>query len=259
MMADKKSKPSIDNSTYQTRYAPTVDTDIYYPESDGKPMAETELHRDGITTSIQTLSLHYIDDMDVCVSGNLMMYYEEGNPRKSISPDVFVAFGVGKKQRRIYQIWNEGKPPDFVLEFSSEKTYRKDLREKKELYAEIGILDYFLYDAERRLLPEPIMGFRLVDGKYVSIPQDADGSVYSETLALELRLHGNELGFYDLTNEKWLVTPAEANLKRAEEAENRVEEETAARLHAEAELLQLREEIDRLKLQTASSQTNSRE
>ena len=258
-MADKKSKPSIDNSAYQTRYAPTVDTDIYYPESDGKPMAETELHRDGITTSIQTLSLHYIDDMDVCVSGNLMMYYEEGNPRKSISPDVFVAFGVGKKQRRIYQIWNGGKPPDFVLEFSSEKTYRKDLREKKELYAEIGILDYFLYDAERRLLPEPIMGFRLVDGKYVPVPQDADGSVYSETLALELRLHGNELGFYDLTNEKRLVTPAEANLKRAEEAENKAEEETAARLHAEAELAQLREEIERLKSHTASSQTNSQE
>jgi len=78
-------------------------------------------------------------------------------------------------------------------------------------------------------------------------------------LALALRLHGNELGFYDLINEKWLVTPAEANLKRAEEAENRVEEETSARLHAEAELAQLREEIERLKLQTTSSQTNSQE
>ena len=84
MMAEKNKKsssPPIRDSAYRTRYAPTVDTDIYYPESDEKPMAETELHRDGITTSIQTLSLYYIDDMDVCVSGNLMMYYVEGNPK----------------------------------------------------------------------------------------------------------------------------------------------------------------------------------
>ncbi len=152
MMADKNWKPSsppIRDSTYRTRYAPTADTDIYYPESDGKPMAETERHRDCLIRSIQTLSLHYIDEQDVCVSGNMMMYHEEGNPQKSISPDVFVAFGVGKKERRIYQIWNEGKPPDFVLEFSSPNTYRRDQNEKKHLYAEIGILEYFLYDPER--------------------------------------------------------------------------------------------------------------
>ena len=263
-MADKPEKTSlssIKDSAYKTRYAPTADTDIYYPESDGKPMAETERHRDGMIGSIQTLSLHYIDAPDVCVSGNLMMYHEEGNPQKSISPDVFVAFGVSKKQRRIYQIWNEGKPPDFVLEYSSSNTYRRDLNEKKDLYAEIGITEYFLYDAERRLLPEPIMGYRLVDGKYVPISPDADGSVYSETLNLELRLRGEELGFYDITNEQWLETPAEAATIRAEQeatarqqaeakaeqAEAKAELEGIARQLAEEEIAQLREEIARLK------------
>lgn len=57
-----------------------------------------------------------------------MMYSEGGNPRKSISPDVFVVFGIGKKERRIYQIWNEGKPSHFVLEFSSQKTYNNERR-----------------------------------------------------------------------------------------------------------------------------------
>ena len=94
-------------------------------------MAKTERHRDGMISSIQTLSLHYIDGADVCVSGNLMMYHEEGDPRKSISPDVFVVFGIPKKERRIYQIWNEGKPPDFVLEYSSPNTYRRDLTRKR--------------------------------------------------------------------------------------------------------------------------------
>ena len=247
-MADKHeyiSSKQTQDSQYSTRYAPTADTDIYYPESDGKPMAETERHRDCLIWSIQTLSLRYIDDKDACVSGNMMMYYEEGNPHKSISPDVFVAFGVGKKERRTYQIWNEGKPPDFVLEFSSPNTYRRDQNEKKHLYAEIGILEYFLYDPERRLLPTPILGYRLVDDEYIDIQPDVDGNVYSETLGLELRLRGDEFGFYDLNNDLWLETPAEAAENRAVQAENRVEE-------AEAELIQLREEIERLKSEMKS-------
>ncbi len=259
-MADKNGQftPSKSTeSTYRPRYAPTTDTNIYYPESDGQSMAETERHRDCLIWSIQTLSLHYIDDKDTCVSGNMMMYYEEGNPQKSISPDVFVAFGVGKKERRIYQIWNEGKPPDFVLEFSSSNTNRKDQNEKKHLYAEIGILEYFLYDLEGRVFPKPIMGYRLVEGKYVSIPTDANSSMYSETLGLELCLRGDELGFYDLNNEKWLETPATVATIRVEEAENRAEKEAAARLQAEAELARLREEISLLKSGTTTSENDT--
>ncbi|MDE0483572.1 MAG: Uma2 family endonuclease [Candidatus Poribacteria bacterium] len=71
---------------------------IVYPESDGKPMAETDTHRDLMIDFIQMLKHHYRDDADVYVSGNLLIYYEKGNPRKSISPDVFVVFGVAKKK-----------------------------------------------------------------------------------------------------------------------------------------------------------------
>lgn len=256
MMAEKKRKTSVEDSAYKTRYAPTAKTDIFYPESDGKPMAETELHRDALMKALQTLSEYFKDDPDVCVSGNLMMYYVEGNPRKSISPDVFVTFGVGKKQRRTYRIWDEGKPPDFVIEFSSPKTYRKDLREKKALYAEIGIFEYFLYDAERNLLPSPLMGFRLAAGEYVSIQSDADGSVFSETLGLELRLRDKGVGFYDPALDKWLETPAKAATIRAEEAKAKAEQESIARKQAEAEVIELREEIERLKVLT-TSQINS--
>ncbi len=169
----------------------------------------------------------------------------EGNPKKSISPDVFVAFWCWQKQRRTYRLWEEGKPPDFVLEFSSENTYRKDLREKKELYAEIGIVEYFLYDAERNLLPSPLMGFRLVDRGYISIQSNVDGGVASATLELELRLRGEGLGFYDFASDKWLETPADAATIRSQQAET--------------ELAQLREEIERLKLQTTSSERNPQE
>lgn len=70
---------------------------IVYPTSDGKPMAETDIHRDLMTDFIWMLKQHFKDKSNVYVSGNLLIYYEKGEPRKSISPDVFVVFGVEKR------------------------------------------------------------------------------------------------------------------------------------------------------------------
>ncbi len=240
MMADKLEKTTIDEYAYKTRYAPTNKMDIEYPESDGKPIAETELHRDAIMKTLQILIEYFKDIPDVCVSGNMMMYYEEDNPKKSISPDVYVSFGVGRRRRRIYRFWDEGKPPDFIIEFSSNKTYRDDLEEKIPLYAKIGIKEYFLCDLEACYLPSPLIGYRLVDGEYESIPIDPDGNAISETLGLELHLRGEYLDFYDPSTEKLLLTPAEV-------AQERAEQESIARQRAEQEVLLLREEIERLK------------
>ena len=144
-------------NTFPLRSAPTETADIY-PESDGKPMAETERHFRELIKNMSRIETHFAHLPDTYVMGDMMMYYEEGNPRKFISPDIFVAFGIGKKERRIYKIWEEGKPPDFVLEFSSKGTYRNDLTRKVQLYASIGIPEYFLYDVDRRYLPTPLMG-----------------------------------------------------------------------------------------------------
>ena len=252
-MADKEviEETGSDISTSRIRYAPTNGA-IIYPESDGKPMAETELHRDALINALIILIEAFKDKPDVCVSGNMMMYYVEGDPKKSISPDVFVSFGIGKKLRRTYRVWEEGKPPDFVLEFSSEKTHRTDQNEKKLLYASIGVQEYFLYDPERQYLPTPLMGFRLVDGEYVPIPAGPDGSVMSVTLNLELRLRGNILGFYDTVSLKWLETPADTAAARADQEAARADQETEIRKQAEAEAARLREELERLKAQSAS-------
>lgn len=106
---------------------------IVYPESDGKPMAETDVHRDLMTDWMQMLRHHYRDKNDVYVSGNIFMYYVEGDPRQSVSPDVFVVFGVEKKRRRTYLTWEEGRTPDFVLEVASPKTFSNDF-EKRKIY-----------------------------------------------------------------------------------------------------------------------------
>src|SRR6516225_10037359 len=86
-----------------------------YPTSDGKPMAETDHHRKLMTDLIQTLDRYYADDPNVYVSGNLLLFYEPGNRRRHISPDVLVVKGIAKHDRPNYLLWEERKGPDVVI------------------------------------------------------------------------------------------------------------------------------------------------
>ncbi|MBM3243023.1 hypothetical protein FJZ31_42740, partial [Candidatus Poribacteria bacterium] len=94
----RETSPSKINIPLAVRAAPTKRT-IIYPESDGEPMAETDIHRKIMIDFIELLSNHFRSRADVYVSGNLLLYYEEGNPKVSVAPDVFVVFGVKKRMR----------------------------------------------------------------------------------------------------------------------------------------------------------------
>ena len=143
---------------------------VVYPSSDGKPMAETDIHRKLITNTIEILDNHFKERDDVYVSGNLLLYYEKGNPKKSVAPDVFVVLGIEKKRRRTYLLWEEEKGPDFVLELVSRNTYQKDLGEKKDLYASVfKVKEYYLYDPDGQYLQPSLHGYRLTNGVYLPI------------------------------------------------------------------------------------------
>ena len=101
----------IDLRTRSLPYASTDTEDLFYPESDGKPIAETDLHIDEIIRMRQILKTQFDLRPDVYVSGCIMMYYEEGNIHASVAPDILVSFGIGKGLRRTYKTWVEGKPP----------------------------------------------------------------------------------------------------------------------------------------------------
>ncbi len=91
--------------------------EVEYPSRDGKPMAETQLHMDEMIDTIQVLGDHFAAEPNVYVWGNLLLYYQEGNPRKHVSPDVLLALGVPKRPPRdYYLVWKEGKTPDFIAE-----------------------------------------------------------------------------------------------------------------------------------------------
>ena len=217
---------------------------IVYPESDGKPMAETDVHRDLMVDFIQMLQHHFRDE-PVYVSGNLLIYYEEGNSKKSVAPDVFVVHGVAKKRRRTYRTWEEGKTPDFVLEVSSRSTHRNDIEEKKALYAEVlEVQEYYIYDPEGEIEPH-FIGYELIDGVYHEI-DFVDSRLPSSVLGLELGEHDGVLRLYNLRTREWLQPAPE---RAQQEADARQNAESRAQ-NAEAELAQALAELQRLRAQT---------
>ena len=217
---------------------------VYYPESDGEPMAETDTHRKQMMYLLDALEDYFRDDPDVYVAGNLFVYYEEGDSTQVVAPDVFVVKGVSKHNRRFYQVWKEGKGPDVVFELTSQGTRIEDLGLKKGVYEVLEVEEYFLFDPFGEYLEPRLVGFRLAEWGYRHI--EGEEPLVSRVLGLELRVEGNFLRLVDPATGKKLLTPLEVQEARRR-AEVLVAQEAQARRHAEAEVERLRAELARLR------------
>lgn len=213
---------------------------VFYPDDDGVPLPDGEYQVPIFLTVVPTLRAHFADRPDARVNGNTFIYYERGNPRRFVSPDCYVAFGVSVDtilRHNTYRIWAIGKPPDFVLEIASESTARHDIGAKRALYARIGMGEYWRYDAsaDSRYYGERLVGERLVNGVYQRLPvtPDADGRLrgHSPALSLDLVWDDGRLRFYDPAAGQWL---------------RNYDEERAARAAAEQEVRELRAQLRQL-------------
>src|SRR5581483_3630558 len=108
---------------------------IEYPESDGKPMAETDFHIQLIVDLRSTLREFFRAQERVYVGSNMLLYYVEGDRTQNIAPDIFVVRGIAKHPRRVYKLWEEGRAPNVIIEISSQETKSIDTGWKKQLYA----------------------------------------------------------------------------------------------------------------------------
>jgi Uma2 family endonuclease len=210
--------------------APPPAEPISYPESDGRPMAETDVHRDLLVYFIEALQEHY-RDREVYVSGNLLLYYVEGENTKSVSPDCLVALGLDPAPRRVYKTWEEGKVPDLVIEVTSISTKREDQGRKKRLYAQLGVRELWLVDPLGEYLGAPFQGYRLVGGRWIEIPASGERAS-SSVLGLD---------FYRTPQGVRLTAPgSEETLPSARELRDRLR----AR---DTEIAALRAEVERLR------------
>ena len=136
--------------------------------------------------------------------------------------------------RRTYLLWQEGKAPDFVMEVTSVSTREEDQGPKRELYARLGIAEYWQYDPTGDVLEPALQGFTLSDGRYdaVLLPERADAvwSAFSPVLGLNLRLVEGTLRFHDPATDAYLLTHQESEQARLL-AESRVAD-LEARLRA---------------------------
>jgi Uma2 family endonuclease len=212
--------------------------EIEYPSSDGRPMAETDIHVEVIADSLFALKSRYLNEPDVYVAGNNLLYYVQGDPRFSVSPDVMVVRGVPKRLRETYLLWAEGKAPCFVVEATSKSTKKEDLNYKKDLYERLGVEEYFLFDPREEYLHPRLKGFRLERGRYQAIPPEPDGALLSRTTSLRLLAEGQRLRFVDTATGERLLWPSEERQARqfaeerarASDERNRTLEEENARL-----------------------------
>ena len=206
------------------------DPTIKYPESDGEPLAETDAQFIPLTYAVSALRIFFADVQDVYAGGNMLLYYILNDPTASVAPDVFVVLGAhGNHSRRSWIVSREGGiAPAFVLEIASESTWRHDATRKRDIYARMGVAEYWRFDPEGAHYPVPLIGERLVNGEYqpIEVGTDADGILrgHSAVLGLDLCVRQGieefegrtllELRLYDPAAGEWLRSHQESEDER---------------------------------------------
>jgi Uma2 family endonuclease len=204
---------------------------------DDKPVESTQ-HRAQSNLMMQLLERVLGHREDVCIAGDLAVHYQHGHP--PVVPDVMVVFGVEKRQRKAYLMWNEGKGPDWVLELLSASNADKDRERNYSIYEQhVRVPEYVWFNPEE---PGELRGFRLAGDEYEEIAPDEHGRLSSKVLGHSLGVHEGWLRLYDRDGN---LVPTDGEAREA--AEKLAQQERAAREAAEAELARLREEMARLK------------
>ncbi len=201
---------------------------------------------------------HFSGRPDTLARSPCVLNFDPHNMNNRVEPDLLVAFGVEPAAilpRNGYIIWDAGKPPDFVMEVASETTHSRDTGFKRDLYASLGIAEYWRVDPTGGdFYGYAMAGDRLVDGAYQEIPltMEADGMIwgYSPTLDLCLCWHPawdwdvddeSHLRFYDRKTGRYLCdfSLVEERLAATEERLAATEERNR---QLEAQLRRLRSE-----------------
>ena len=182
-------------------------------------MAENDWQFVALTYTVSALRIYFRKRTDVYAAGDMFVYYRKNDPSACVAPDVYVVIGANGNQRRhSWFVWREGKAPDFVLEVASPSTWRRDDAVKREIYADMGVTEYWRFDATGHCFAPVLIGERLEDGEYRRMPLSNDDGIlriHSEVLGLDFCvLPGLELRLYDPATAQWLPSHEESETAR---------------------------------------------
>ena len=216
------------------------DPTIEYPYEDDEPLAETEYQYEPLTYAVAALKTHFGSRNDVYAQGDMFVYYRMNDPSSVVAPDVFVVIGAqGNHKRNSWFTWREGdKAPAFVMEIASESTWRWDASGKRDIYAEIGVTEYWRFDPTGECFTPSLVGERLIDGEYTTIEvvEDDEGTLrgHSEVLNLDICvLPELDLRLHDPVRADWL--PSYREVQDSLQAERQAREVAESEFEAKSE------------------------
>ncbi|MBI4750648.1 MAG: Uma2 family endonuclease [Acidobacteria bacterium] len=216
---------------------PLIQTEIYYPESDGQPMADNTLQFEWIVTIKEGLDVMLPDDF---VGGNILWYPIEGSPFLKVAPDVLVALGRPKGDRSSYKQWEEGHiAPQVVFEVLSPGNTFEEMQDKQGFYEEHGVSEYYIYSPHRNTL----WGWRRMENRLEPIA-GMSGWV-SPRLGIRFERTPETLHIFKPNGERFLTfaqLEAERQRERAEKEHERAEKEAL-----QVKLAEQEQELERLK------------
>ncbi|MDF5713310.1 MAG: Uma2 family endonuclease [Rhizonema sp. NSF051] len=207
-------------------------SEIFYPSSDGEPVAETYDHLYAILTILEVLR-QYLLDRRATVLANQFLYFAEDFPKLRVAPDVMVIYDVESGGRDNYKIWLEKQVPKVIFEITSKGTQDEDKKAKRNLYEALEVEEYWLFDPKGEWIEEKLRGYRLREDTYQLITDSK-----SEPLQLRLAVEGKLISFYRLDNEQKLLVN--------DELVEALKEETLKRLEAERQAEQERQRVAEL-------------
>ena len=191
-------------------------SDIIYPESDGKPMAENTEQFTWIVVIKENLEILFANNAEVFVAGDLLWYPVQGNNKLCQAPDALVVFGRPKGKRGSYKQWEEDNlPPQVVFEVLSPGNTLKEMAKKLQFYDRYGVEEYYLYDPDRI----DLNGWQRSDTR-LNVIEQMNGWV-SPRLGIRFEMTDSGLEIYRPDGRKFL-TPVELD-QRAQAAEQRVQ------------------------------------
>ena len=206
-----------------------------YPYSDGAPLAQSSAQADQLYYAFPASQAWLRARFpNAFAASDMLVYPKRGDLKAAVAPDILVAFDAGDHARDSYKLF-EGEPvPAFVLEVLSGTTADNDLGEKREEYAAMGVLEYWLVDPFGDRVRDHVAGHRLFDRRYLPISPQPGTRVYrSGVLGLEFRAEDGQLRIRDpATGEDLLGYAQERAARLLEKARADAAEAEVRRLRA---------------------------
>lgn len=225
----------------------SLDRNIIYPDSDGKPMADNTKQFHWIVLFKENLECLFAQNPDVFVAGDLLWYPVEGKPDIRVAADVFVVFKRPKGDRGSYRQWLEDNiAPTVVFEILSPGNTYKEMVKKQQFYDQYGVEEYYIYDPERN----DLTGFQRQEG-ILTIIEDI-GDRISPRLGIRFLMTPETLKVYYPDGQPFLTT-----IELKEKANQEKLQADQAQLQAQQEKLRADQEklrADQEKLRADRSQ-----